>query len=366
MTPHNIHRRSRRHWLLGGLATLFTLNAPDSVAAHVAQHKTHAKSKAKAKHKPKAAAQTSRDAPFIPFAPLLNTPAVQAFIQRAALAGVSEAFATQMLTQSRLQPTVKRYMDPPAAGARKNWAAYKSRFTDALRIRKGQLFLHTHDSTFAAAQAKYGVPSAVVAAIIGIETLYGTFTGQFKLADVLPTLAFDYPRRAAFFQDELLSFMQLVQAGTLDADTRGSFAGALGLPQFMPGSLQRWGASNRGVQRIDLSQPEDAITSVAAFLKGHGWIAQAPIAFEAVAINETNAGELLKLDATPAYPHSVIAGYAPAQTPTHLNYAVVDLQHLDTPPEYLLTTQNFHTIMQYNRSYFYAAAVWYLAQKLGL
>ncbi len=360
-------QNKRRALLAASMGACFVWAVP-TLAAHSPRHalelkaKTKIKTKgvkAKTKTKPKA----SGDAPFTPF---INTPTVQAFIQRAALAGVPETFSLAMLNQSRLQPLVKRYMDPPPVGTLKNWAAYKTRFTDALRIRKGQTFLQTHATTFAAAQAKYGVPQEVVASIIGIETLYGTFTGNFRLADVLPTLAFDYPRRAAFFQDELLAFMQLVQAGTLDADTRGSFAGALGLPQFMPGSLQRWGASSLGAQRIDLSQPEDAITSVAAFLKGHGWQSGVPIAFEAPTIKETNAGELLKLDATPVYPHTVIAQYAPSHAPVNLNYAVVDLQHLDASHEYLLTTQNFHTIMQYNRSYFYAAAVWYLAQKLGL
>lgn len=358
-------QNKRRMLLLGAIGASLAWAAPGP-AANSPQHtlKTKAKAKSKTvKAKTKPVSKTQTDAPF---STLISTPAVQAFIQRAVLAGIPETFSLTLLNQSRLQPVVKRYMDPPPAGTPKNWAAYKARFTDALRIRKGQDFLQTYAPTFAAAQTKYGVPKEVIAAIIGIETLYGTFTGNFKLADVLPTLAFDYPRRAAFFQDELLSFMQLVQAGNLDADIRGSFAGALGLPQFMPGSLQRWGASSSGVQRIDLSQPEDAITSVAAFLKGHGWVNGAPIAFEAPAIKETNAGELLKLDATPAYSHAVIAQYAPSHAPVNLSYAVVNLQHLDASHEYLLTTQNFHTVMQYNRSYFYAAAVWYLAQKLGL
>ena len=360
MNPIN----SRRSWLAGGFAALLTLGINPSFAAPAQtakSSKTKTKSKAHGKIKP--ASKTQGETAF---APRVSSPAVQAFIQRAALAGVPEAFSTQLLMASTLQPSVKRYMDPPPAGARKNWPAYKTRFTDALRIRKGQAFLQNYEVTFTAAQAKYGVPPAIIAAIIGIETLYGTFTGHFKLGDVLPTLAFDYPRRAAFFQDELLSFMQLVQAGVLEHDTRGSFAGALGLPQFMPGSLQRWGASAQSAQRIDLTVPEDAITSVAAFLQGHGWQNGAPIAFEAPLMNEAKAGEFLKLDATPVYSHVVVASFAPSHAPINLNYAVVDLQHLDATHEYLLTTQNFHTIMQYNRSYFYAAAVWYLAQKLGL
>lgn len=303
----------------------------------------------------------------IPFEPLLATESVKAWLAKAAATGVPESFAIPLLQTSMMQPVVKRYMDPPPPGSRKNWAAYKARFTDAYRIGLGQAFLRDHADTFDAAQAKYGVSPAVISAIIGVETLYGKISGHFKLIDVLPTLAFDYPRRAEFFQGELLAFMQLVQAGTLSANTRGSFAGALGLPQFMPSSLQKWGASASGGQTIDLSaSPQDAIMSVASFLAGHGWVRGMPVAFEAPTIDENSAGALLRSDASPAYDFVSIAPHAPKHAPKDIKYAVVDLQYLDLSHDYLLTTQNFHTLMQYNRSYFYASAVWYLAQKLGL
>jgi membrane-bound lytic murein transglycosylase B len=319
--------------------------------------------------KPKKVPKTTKlPAPeSIPFEPLLNTDLVKAWLAKAAAAGVPESFSVPMLQSSMMQPVVKRYMDPPPPGSRKNWAAYKARFTDAYRIGLGKSFMAEHANTFETAQAKYGVPPAIIASIIGVETLYGKISGNFKLIDVLPTLAFDYPRRAEFFQGELLAFMQLVQAGTLPAQTKGSFAGALGLPQFMPSSLQRWGASSNGAQRIDLANsPQDAITSVASFLAAHGWQRGMPVAFESPTIDENSAGALLKLDANPTYDFTSIAPHAPSQAPKDIKYAVVDLQHLDLSHEYLLTTQNFHTLMQYNRSYFYASAVWYLAQRLGL
>ena len=320
------------------------------------------------KAKPAKPAPAASPAPSpIPFAPLINTPEVQAFIARAVVAGVSAELANQLLNDSQMQPVVKRFMDPPPAGTRKNWAVYKARFTDALRISKGQAFLRTHAGAFERASAKYGVPPAVIAAIIGVETMYGTYLGKFRLVDVLPTLAFDYPRRAEFFKDELLAFMQLVQAGTLTSGTLGSFAGALGLPQFMPGSLKRYGASSDGGAAIDLAgKPEDAITSVASFLAGHGWVRDMPIAFEAVDMDDIRAASLLKPDATPSYDFSVVAPNAPPGTPRELKYAVIDLQHATGEHEYLLGTQNFHMLMQYNRSYFYAASVWYLARRLGL
>jgi membrane-bound lytic murein transglycosylase B len=318
--------------------------------------------------KPKKVAPKKPATPVsVPFEPLLSTALVQAWIAKAAAAGVPESVSTPLLKSAMMQPVVKRYMDPPPPGSRKNWAAYKARFTDAYRIGLGKRFLLDHASTFEQAHSKYGVPPAIIAAIIGVETLYGKISGNFKLIDVLPTLAFDYPRRAEFFQGELLAFMQLVQAGTLTAQTKGSFAGALGLPQFMPSSLQRWGASATGGQGIDLADnPQDAITSVASFLAAHGWQRGVPVAFEAPTIDESSAGALLKLDAKPAYDFTSIAPHAPSQAPKDIQYAVIDLQHIDLSHEYLLTTQNFHTLMQYNRSYFYASAVWYLAQKLGL
>jgi membrane-bound lytic murein transglycosylase B len=333
--------------------------------------KINKKKPVKTQAKPAAAAAAnlpkSTAAAAIPFEPLLNTALVKAWIVNAAAAGVPESLSVPLLQSSMMQPVVKRYMDPPPPGSRKNWAAYKARFTDAYRIGLGQNFLRDYASTFEAAQIKYGVPPAIIAAIIGVETLYGKISGNFKLIDVLPTLAFDYPRRAEFFQGELLAFMQLVQLGTLSIDTKGSFAGALGLPQFMPSSLQRWGASANGSQRIDLANsPQDSIISVASFLVGHGWQRGMPVAFEAPTIDENSAGALLKPDATPSYDFSSIAPHATSNAPRDIKYAVVDLQHLDLTHEYLLTTQNFHTIMQYNRSYFYASAVWYLAQRLGL
>jgi membrane-bound lytic murein transglycosylase B len=305
----------------------------------------------------------------IPFAPLLDTQLVKNWQDKAAAAGVPHVFSTRLLEMAKLQPVVKRYMNPPPPGTRKNWAAYKARFTDTLRIQKGRYFIAQHASTFAAAEEKYGVPSHIIAAIIGVETLYGTYSGNFKLIDVLSTLAFDYPRRADYFQGELLAFMQLVQEQMLTEDARGSFAGALGLPQFMPSSLQKWGVSATNTKPIDLTNsPQDAIMSVASFLAGHGWQRDLPVAFEADGIDESNAGAWLRPDATPVYNYASIAPFAtflPTQLPENTQFAVVDLQYLDLSHDYLLTTQNFHSLMQYNRSFFYASAVWYLSKLLA-
>lgn len=308
------------------------------------------------------------DTATIDFAPLLDTPLVKDWQDKAANAGISHEFSTALLKTARLQPIVKRYMNPAPAGTAKNWAAYKARFTDRLRIQKGKQFLSQYKDIFAIAEAKYGVPSPVIAAIIGVETLYGTYKGDFKLINVLPTLAFDYPRRADYFQNELLAFMQLIQDKKLTDDTRGSFAGALGLPQFMPSSLQTWGVSANGSSAIDLNVPEDAIMSVASFLKGHGWETGLPIAFETEGLDESNAGAWLRPDASPVYEYASIAAFAsvsPTQLPNHTRFAIIDLQHLDLSHDYLLTTQNFHTLMQYNRSFFYVSAVWYLSQLLS-
>ncbi|MEN9911894.1 MAG: lytic murein transglycosylase, partial [Pseudomonadota bacterium] len=142
---------------------------------------------------------TSAASSTIDFAPLLDTQLVKSWQDKAATVNISHEFSTALLRKAKMYPVVKRYMNPAPAGTPKNWAVYKARFTDKLRVKKGQQFISQYATSFAAADAKYGVPSAIIAAIIGVETLYGTYRGNFKLIDVLSTLAFDYPRRAEYF-----------------------------------------------------------------------------------------------------------------------------------------------------------------------
>ena len=288
----------------------------------------------------------------------------------------------KLLAQAQFQPKAVQYMNPAPAGTRKNWPAYKARFTDPLRIKKGKAFLREHAKIFTRAEIQYGVPREIIAAIIGVETLYGTYTGNFRVIDVLVTLAFDYPRRAAFFQSELAAFLQLAHAGYIaPLALKGSYAGAVGLPQFMPGSVLRWGVDGDGDGIIDLhGSPADVIMSVGRFLQGHGWLdatAQSVngfdgVAYETVFADESITFKLANDDALPRYTLDElrISGIT-LKNELHTRQiggrklAVIELQHADGTYSFLLGTENFQAITKYNHSFMYAAAVWQLSLRLA-
>ncbi len=168
-------------------------------------------------------------------------------------------------------------MLPPAAGkTAKNWRVYRSRFVEPVRIRAGLRFWQDNAETLARAERDYGVPAEVIVGIIGVETIYGQQMGSFRVMDALATLSFDFPdahpraaERRAFFQGELEQFLSLMdRSGTDPFSPRGSYAGAMGLGQFMPSSWVRWAVDYDGDGRIDLwNSPADAIGSVANYFK---------------------------------------------------------------------------------------------------
>src|SRR5690606_34578741 len=155
---------------------------------------------------------------------------------------------------------------------------YRNRFVEPVRIKAGVEFWRQHQAQLDKVAAEYGEPQSIIVAIIGVETIYGRYTGHFRVLDALATLAFTHhdqerPERSQLFRDQLADLIQLDHSGELDARrVTGSFAGAMGLPQFMPGSLLRYAADGDQDQQIDLrANPADAIASVANFLRLHGW-----------------------------------------------------------------------------------------------
>jgi membrane-bound lytic murein transglycosylase B len=271
-----------------------------------------------------------------------------------------------LFSQARYQPSVIAAITPPAQPRARSWQAYRALFLTPERIQAGAEFSETQRAALALAAARYGVPGEIIVAIIGVETVYGRNTGGYRVIDALTTLAFDYPPRAEFFRKELENF--LLFARDADIDTlalKGSYAGAIGIPQFMPGSYRRYAVDLDGDGKQDLSNSfADAIGSVANFLKAHGWESGQPVAY-AAQVQGGDYHRLVDSGIKPGYRFGELpglgvnaAGAAPADTAC----ALIELGTPEAPSEYLVGFNNFYVLTRYNRSSMYAAAVLELAQ----
>ncbi len=323
------------------------------------------------------------DAPLPPPAPdtstirLLERAEVQDFIDNlVASQGFQRAELEAFFNSVRLNDNAIQLMRPAPPGQPRNWQTYRARFIEPTRINAGLQFWSTHAAALEKAEAAYGVPAEIIVGIIGVETLYGRYTGRYRVPDVLTTLAFAYPDtpnrnvRMEYFRREVANVLLLSRERRIDPFTlTGSYAGAIGLPQFMPGSILAYAVDFDGNGQIDLlNSPVDAIGSVANFLKHHGWQPGQPFAFPAkVSGNEQRWEHLLKqgLVAKNTLEDLRQAGVQPQEgTPPEFRYGLVDLQNGTDPTEYWLGTPNFFAITQYNRSYFYAMAVIDLGQAI--
>lgn len=265
---------------------------------------------------------------------------------------------------------------PPKDPAVRSWQAYRGRFVEPKRIAAGRRFMLAYATELAAAEARFGVPTEIIAAIIGVETIYGKQLGRFNTFAALTTLAFDYPPRAELFRKELEELLLLArEEDRSPLSYTGSYAGALGLPQFLPSSRRRFAVDFDQDGRIDLTASRaDAIGSVANFLVEHGWERDAPIA---VIVTANGDGIQALID----------EGIAPQRTPNQMEAAnvgisitsivgagdtaipdrpaaLIDLITPNALTEYRLGYRNFYVITRYNRSSFYAAAVMDLAAAL--
>ena len=284
-----------------------------------------------------------------------------------------------LLGQLRLVDAAVQLVKPMPPGKPKNWQAYSKQFIEPLRIAAGVEFWNAHADALARAEAMFGVPAEIIVGIIGVETIYGRNTGRFRVADVLATLAFAYPdvpnraARMTFFRSELENTMLLARKEGIDPlSLLGSFAGAVGLPQFMPGSIMSYAVDFDGDGMVDLrNSPVDAIGSVANFLARHGWQRRqlGPVAYAAeVAPNRAWEGLLGRgLAATLSEEELLGAGVVTAQVlPIGMRFGLVDLQNGAEATEYWVATPNFFAITQYNRSYFYAMSVVELGRAVRL
>ena len=273
-----------------------------------------------------------------------------------------------ILRRARFIPAVGKAIMPPPAGTAKNWAAYRARFVEPSRINAGLAFWQTHAKWLELAEERYGVPAEIVVGIVGVETLYGRHMGSFRVIDALATLAFDFPSgrkdRSAFFRDELEQFLVLTQREGVDPlSVRGSFAGAMGLPQFMPSSIMKYAVDFDGNGHIDLHKSHaDVIGSVARYLFDFGWQRDLPTHFEvSVPVEVSDRAVLLAPDILPTFaPQEFVdrGALLPAQAmQTTSKLALVELQNGDAAPGYVAGTTNFYAVTRYNWSSYYAMAV---------
>lgn len=284
-----------------------------------------------------------------------------------------------LLRDAQYNATVVRLSTPRHRHVRRSWVTYRKRFVDPIRIRDGIGFWKQHKAFLDATAASYGVPQSILVAIIGVETVYGRQTGNFRVLDALATLGFrnpdtERPQRSAMFRDQLADLIQLDNEKKVDARTlEGSYAGAVGLPQFMPGSLIRFAVDGNHDGVVDVrGEPNDAIASVANYLRQHGWVPGLPV-FAPVILPKSadSLATTTGLQPDQDWPHlksqgATIRHGAGSTRWTEYPLGVIDL--VDEPrnlDEYRTATPNFFAITHYNHSYFYAASVADLAQAIA-
>lgn len=278
------------------------------------------------------------------------------------------AWVANALAQARYQPAVARLIMPPPSGTAKNWAAYRARFIEPERTRAGAAFWQAHERWLDAASTHYGVPPDIIVGIIGVETYYGRLTGGFRVLDALATLSFDFPRgrkdRSAFFRGELQQLLLLAEReGFEPATLKGSYAGAIGLGQFMPGSILRFATDGDGDGHVDMAHSAaDVIFSIAHYLAVHGWQPGMPTHYAVTPPPE--AAERATLLAPDIVPTFTAMGFA--QRGAELDdagrrhdglLALVELQNGEAAPTHIAGTQNFYAVTRYNWSSYYALAV---------
>jgi len=263
---------------------------------------------------------------------------------------------------------VTRYIMPSAAGAAKNWNAYRARFVEPIRIRAGTAFWRANARWLAQAEQRYGVPGEVVVGIVGVESIYGRQMGDFRIIDALATLAFDFPSgrkdRSAFFQDELENWFVLCDSEGVDPLAwRGSYAGAIGMAQFMPSSFIRYAVDFDGDGHVDLhATAADVIGSVANYLAEFGWKRGLVARFDVEPPADLESRALLLApDIVPTFTAAEMvergARLPDAALAAESLFALVELQNGDTAPTYVAGTSNFYALTRYNWSSYYAMAV---------
>jgi membrane-bound lytic murein transglycosylase B len=295
----------------------------------------------------------------------LKRPEIAGFIKHEVEQGWSRKALRKLLAQAESQPKIIEAMNRPAEKALQ-WWEYRARFMTRERIDAGARIWREHRPELEAAAMQYGVEPEYLLAITGVETYYGRITGRYRVLDALATLAFDYPPRAEYFRKELDQYLQIVRSGELDPlTTQGSYAGAMGVTQFMPSSFRNFAVNEGGSEKRDLwNDWGDIFASIGNYFHGNGWVPGGPVLAEAeqgsapdpvlptsVSLNET-LGALRQRGMS-------VASDLPDDTRCVL-VAAPEAEGM----RWRVGLRNFYVITRYNRSPLYAMVVHDLAVAL--
>jgi membrane-bound lytic murein transglycosylase B len=295
--------------------------------------------------------------------------------QAAERQGLDGDWVVDQLAQARYQPSVAKLVMPPPAGTAKNWEAYRNRFVEPQRIAAGLRWWQANEPWLQKAEARWGVPPDMVVAIVGVETFYGRIMGNFKVLDALATLSFDFPTgrsdRSGFYRGELEAFLRWCANEGRDPQTvKGSYAGAMGLPQFMPSTLLKHAIDFDEDGHIDLAaNPADVVGSVAHYFAQHGWERGLPTHYSVTPPTGTiDRAVLLAPDIVPSFTAEQMAERGAKLDDAGRAHAgllaLVLLENGDASPSYVAGTRNFYVVTRYNWSSYYAMAVIELARTL--
>ncbi len=334
-----------------------------------ASHKPHAKAHKAVSHKVVTPKASTRGPAYGK-----TTEAIALADELAQQYKLPQTWVREQISKAQHLKSVPKMVLPPSVPTTKNWRAYRERFIESRRIEAGTQFWQTHESALTRAEQTYGVPAEMIVGIIGVETFYGQNMGNYRVLDALTTLTLNFPtahpraaERQAFFKSELGHF--LAQAHSQgNASATGSFAGAMGWPQFMPSSVAKFAVDFDGDGRIDLrNSPVDAIGSVANYFKAFGWQTgmptHYPVGFDEARLDKPT---LLAPDILPSFSVSNFTAKGAVldeQAQKHTGpLALVELFNGDEPPSYVAGTENFYVVTRYNWSSYYALAVIELGQ----
>ena len=275
----------------------------------------------------------------------------------------------RVLGQAQFQPAIITAMERPPESPLSSWQFYRALFLNPQRVEAGVQFWNRHAEAIGRAATEFGVPGEIIVAITGVETVYGRNVGTYRVIDALATLAFDYPKRAEFFREELENYLVFAREMRIDPlMLKGSYAGAIGIPQFMPGSYRRFAVDFDGDGRADLATSSaDAIGSIGNFLRAHGWARGEPAAFGAQVTGE-GWRKLVDGGVTPVHRAGDLSGFGvrPAvPLPSETLCALIELETQGQPSDFRVTLRNFFVLTRYNRSSFYATVVLDLAAELA-